>query len=251
MIVLIFATGIILGSFYNVCIYRIPKNESIVYPRSHCTKCNHYLSVNDLIPIISYILLKGKCRYCGRKISVKYPAVEIFTGLLFLLLYCKFGLSKEFLYYLSLESILEIIAFIDIDHKIIPNKIIAAAFIIWCIFIIFNFDIHIMDSIKGSIVSGCFYMLIYFITYLILKKDGIGFGDIKLMFIIGLFLGLKDTIITIIFSIYTGGIISILLIILKLKTKNDYIAYAPFIFLGTLINIFTGNQIVRFLINGW
>src|SRR6056297_1519304 len=120
---IIFSIGLVIGSFLNVVIYRLPKNNSIVFPSSHCPECNTQLNYYDLIPVFSYIFLKGKCRYCGEKISLQYPIVELLTGLLFLLDFLNYGLTSEFIIFILLMSSLIIVSFIDLKYQIIPNEI--------------------------------------------------------------------------------------------------------------------------------
>lgn len=237
MIAILAIFGLILGSFYNVCIYRISKKESIVFPPSHCPKCNHPLSPRDLIPVLSYILLKGRCRYCKDKISIRYPLVEIITALTMVLFYFKYGFTGSLLAYSILGSILIIISFIDIDKQIIPDVLVVIGIVVGLFASMLGFTVRLMDALLGLLLGGGILLIIGLASLLILKKEGMGGGDIKLMGMIGLFLGWKKTLLALVISIYLGGIISLFLILSKKKQLGQAIPFGPFISLGSLISL--------------
>lgn len=241
--ILIFIFGTIIGSFLNVVIYRIPSKESIVYPPSHCTKCGHELKPVDLLPVLSYILLKGRCRYCGEKISVRYPAVELLTGLIFFIIFYKFGLSIKALSYIFLSAVLIAITFIDIENKIIPNKLILTGISGGIIFRFFMYNYGFLDYIIGFLLGGGTLLIIS-----MLSKGGMGGGDIKLMALVGLFVGWKLTVITLFFSVIIGALGGIILIALKVKTRKDYIPFGPYISIAWLISILYGYDILNYYI---
>lgn len=240
---LIFLFGTIIGSFLNVVIYRLPRNESIVYPSSHCTKCKNELKPYDLVPIFSYIILKGRCRYCGNKISVKYPLVEIIAGLMYLVLFIYFGFSIEFLLYSFLLSLLIVISFIDIEHKIIPNKIILTGLIVGAIFRVLMFNYGVWDYVIGFVLGGGVLLLIS-----LLSGGGMGGGDIKLMAMIGLFIGWKLTLLTLFIAALLGAVGGIILIALKIKTRKDYIPFGPYISVACIISILYGYDLLNLYI---
>ncbi|OXT07664.1 prepilin peptidase [Thermoanaerobacterium thermosaccharolyticum] len=240
---LIFLFGTIIGSFLNVVIYRLPRNESIVYPSSHCTKCKNELKPYDLVPIFSYIILKGRCRYCGNKISVKYPLVEIIAGLMYLVLFIYFGFSIELLFYLFLLSLLIVIAFIDIEHKIIPNKIILTGLIVGAIFRVLMLNYGVWDYVIGFVLGGGVLLLIS-----LLSGGGMGGGDIKLMAMIGLFIGWKLTLLTLFIAALLGAVGGIILIALKIKTRKDYIPFGPYISAACIISILYGYNLLNLYI---
>lgn len=242
--ILIFIIGLLLGSFYNVCIYRIPRAESIAFPPSHCTACNTRLKWFDLIPVFSYLFLKGGCRYCRVKISLQYPLVELLTGAAFLVSFIKFGFSWAFVTGIVLISILIIETFIDLEHQIIPNGLVLAGTIAAIIFSLFNLYVNWKDALIGMLVGGGTFLLVAVLSALILKKEGMGGGDIKLMGMIGLFLGWKLTSLSILLSIYLGGLIGGALLLLRIKKRGDHIPYGPFIAIGTIIAVFFGNDII-------
>ena len=244
MSIIIFLLGTIIGSFLNVCIYRIPREESIVFPGSHCLSCSTPLKWYDLIPILSFLQLRGKCRYCGEKISPRYPIVELLNGIIYLLLYAKVGLGIDFIYYSFLMSILTIIFFIDIDHQIIPNTLVLLI-LIWDIiykfinFLIYNLPLNLINHLLGLIVGFILFLLIF-----ILSKGGMGGGDVKLMGVFGFVLGIPRIFLNIFLSFVVGGIISIFLLAFKIKKRKDPIAFGPFLILGFLVSLFWGYEII-------
>ena len=249
--VLVFIMGIIFGSFYNVCIYRIPNNQSIVNPPSHCYKCNTRLKPIDLVPIFSWILLKGKCRYCKEKISPRYTIVELITGILFSLIYITFKYRFITIYYMFLASLLIIITFIDLDCYIIPDKLVLIGSITALLVNFLGYGTPFIDGLKGAIFTGGGLLVLTLIIECILKKEVMGGGDIKLFAMIGLFLGIKLSLLTLLFSIYIGGAYGIIFIIYnKVKNKkfNSMIPFGPFISLATIITLLYGNQIIDFYI---
>ncbi|WKV08968.1 prepilin peptidase [Thermoanaerobacterium sp. CMT5567-10] len=240
---LIFIFGTTIGSFLNVVIYRLPRNESIVYPPSHCTKCKSELKPYDLVPVFSYIILKGRCRYCGDKISIRYPIVELTTGLIYFILFIYFGISIKSLSYAFLVSLLIVITFIDIEHKIIPNKIILIGLIAGAIFRVLMFNYGVWDYIVGFFLGGGVLLLIS-----LLSGGGMGGGDIKLMALIGLFIGWKLTISTLFIAVLLGAVGGVLLIALKIKTRRDYIPFGPYISTACIISILYGYDLLNLYI---
>ncbi len=189
--ILIFILGLIVGSFNNVCIYRIPRKESIVYPESHCPQCNARITPVDNIPLLSYFLLKGRCRNCRSKISLQYPIVESLNAIIYLLLYLKYGLSIQTSVYMALSSVLIIIAFIDFREEIIPDGISLPGIIIGFILSFLVNYISVMESVLGILVGGGAILLIALFGSWIFKKEAMGGGDVKLASMIGAFLGWK------------------------------------------------------------
>lgn len=249
-----FIMGVTFGSFYNVCIYRIPENQSVSTPPSHCYNCNNRLKPIDLIPVLSWLTLKGKCRYCGVKISPRYALVELLTGLLFTLIYVVFGYEFKTIYYSLLVSLLIIITFIDLDHYIIPDGLIAIGSIIAIVVNILGYGCGFYDGIKGAILSGGGVMLVILAIEYIVKKDVMGGGDIKLYSMIGLFLGTKLALLTILLSVYIGGLYGLIIIIyhkLKKKEFSSMIPFGPFISIAGFISMLYGNNIIDFYINSF
>ncbi|KGG81448.1 peptidase A24 [Caloranaerobacter azorensis H53214] len=241
----IFITGLIIGSFLNVCIYRIPKGESIVYPPSHCTNCNTRLKAIDLIPVFSYLLNKGRCRYCGERISLQYPFIEIFNGLIYLLLFYKFGLSFNLIKYLFLTSLLIVISVIDYKHQIIPNSILLFGFFTILIFkLLYYSKAELLNSILGLLIGGLIFSII-----VIVSRGGMGGGDIRLIALLGFFFGWKHLLLLMLLSFVIGAFFSIILLLLKIKSMKDFIPFGPFISIAAIITIFYGDTLILYYIN--
>ncbi|SCY98463.1 prepilin peptidase [Alkaliphilus peptidifermentans] len=247
MHLLIFIFGLLIGSFLNVCICRIPEEKSIAYPTSHCTKCRFHLKPMDLIPIFSFIAYRGRCKYCSGKISPQYPLVEIMNGILYLLLFIKFGFSIEFLQYALLSSLLVIIFGIDYSHQIIPdglNKLILVLGILFHALPNFNSPNILLNNVLGFFVAGVLFLIIAVVT-----KGAMGGGDIKLMAVLGFWFGLKEVILITFLSFLLGGVLSVIILSFKIKEREDFIPFGPFIVMATIITIFYGNIITNWYIS--
>jgi len=243
---LIVVLGLVIGSFLNVCIYRIPKEESIAFPPSHCANCNHKLMPIDLIPVFSYIFLRGKCRYCKEKISARYPLIETLNALLYLIIYFKFGLVLVTLKYCILASILIVIGMIDYDTQFVFTSTTIFGGIIAGIFIMIQaivYKVGIIDLILGGAIGFGIIGAIVFLT------KGMGEGDIEIAALCGLFLGVKGILLGLFLAIIIGGIIGIIILALKLKKAKEKIAFGPCIAIGSLISMLWGVEILNFYWN--
>jgi len=247
-IILIFILGLIVGSFNNVCIYRIPRNESIVYPASHCPNCRTKIKPVDNIPLLSYILLKGRCRNCKSKISIQYPIVELLTGLTYLIIYLIYGLSIQSLVYIILSSALIIIAFIDLQKQIIPDIISLPGIVIGLILSFIVPYIAFINSALGALVGGGIILIIAWVGSIIFKKEAMGGGDVKLAAMIGAFLGWRYMVISLFLGFFLGALAGIFLILSKIKRKEDMVPFGPFIALGSIITLLCGEKIIAWYI---
>lgn len=239
-----FFLGASIGSFLNVVIYRLPRGESIIFPPSHCPKCNHRLVSKDLIPVFSFILLRGRCRYCGEKISVRYFLVETFLGISFSLLFLFFNFSFFTFKSLIFLSLLFPIFFIDLEHMLIPDVISLPGILVGIILSLF--EGKGWESFIGSIVIGSILLLIYLLALIIYKEEGMGQGDIKLGLLLGSFLGVKLGILTLFLSFILGGIVSIFLLMLRNKALKEYIPFGPFLILAGIFAYFFGEKLLSF-----
>lgn len=237
MIFIIFLLGLVFGSFYNVVIYRLPEKKSIAYPPSHCGNCEHELKALDLMPVLSYVFLKGRCRYCDEKISIQYPLVELTTGLFFVFSYIQFGLTALMVKALILFSIILVMSMIDLKHFIIPDELSLLNFIIAIVFIFLVNE----PSLKSAVYGG---LLGFGLLFLIALIGPMGGGDIKIMAGFGIFLGFYPTVLAIMLSFILGGIIGVLLILFKIKDRKDPIPFGPFLGLGTLISFMYYQPII-------
>jgi leader peptidase (prepilin peptidase)/N-methyltransferase len=245
--------GLSVGSFLNVVIARVPENISIINPPSQCPVCNKKIKPYDNIPIVSYLFLKGKCRFCKNPISVQYPLVELITAVFFLATYLKFGLSTRYFLSLFLVSILIPIFFIDLKHLVIPDKIIYPSLLVIAVVIIIMEatgqnslpvigNKGIMFSLYGFFLGGGFLYLLALISPLIFKKEGMGGGDIKLISFLGLCFGLYIFLILFI-SFLLGALFGIFKILKDKKSKMDEIPFGPFITTGAVATLFAGEKV--------
>jgi leader peptidase (prepilin peptidase)/N-methyltransferase len=241
---IVFLLGLVIGSFSNVCIYRLPRNESLVRPGSHCPQCSKPIPFYDNIPIISYLLLKGKCRYCGQSIPPQYPIVELATGLFYLALYLFYGLQPIAIVYMLLCTLLIIISFIDLRERIIPDVLSVPFIIIGFAFSFFLRNINPLDSLLGILAGGGSLLLIAIVGSKLFKKEAMGGGDIKLAAMLGAFLGWQLTLLSLFLGFFLGSVIGVLIIVTS-KNKNDVIPFGPFIALGAMISMFWGQAILH------
>jgi leader peptidase (prepilin peptidase)/N-methyltransferase len=251
MYILIFALGIIIGSFLNVCIYRIPREESIAFPPSRCTRCSHPLAWHDLIPILSYLSLKGKCRYCGEAISPQYPVIEALNGILYLFVFHYFGLSLEFVFYGFMLSILIVICLIDYYDRIIPDGLvltILTATVLYkaAVYFAYGTPVPFRDGIYGFLSGG-----LLFLAIAVISNGAMGGGDIKLTAALGLILGLKKTILNILLSFMIGAAVSLYLLLSGRKGRKDEIPFGPFINISFVITLFFGDGIIRWYVQSF
>lgn len=247
----IFVTGLMIGSFLNVCIYRIPKGESVNFPPSHCTNCNTRIKWYDLIPILSYIFLGGKCRNCKQKISIRYPLIELITGAVFIALYIKYGLTFTLIKYLVLACLFIVIGMIDFDTTDVYDSVIITGCIIVAIIIISGFFMKyiflkdIINYLLGALLGGGIISLIVIIT------GGMGWGDAEICALCGLYFGWALTGEMLMISFIIGGTAGIILILTKKKTRKDYIPFGPYISIAGLIIMFFGQALLNWYISAF
>ena len=242
-----FIFGAVVGSFLNVCILRLPAEASIVKPRSQCPHCHHPIRNGDNIPLISFIILRGKCRDCSGKISWRYPLVELITALLALVLFLKFGLTLSFLIFFIFTAVLIVITFIDLDHQIIPDILTLPGIPIFCLAAIFLLKIPWLEALLGLLIGGGILFMIAFVYELISKREGMGGGDIKLLAMIGGFLGWKPLIFILLFSSFSGAIVGITAMIIKKQDMKYAVPFGPFLSAAAVAYLFWGDAFMRLL----
>lgn len=237
--------GLIVGSFLNSVIYRFDDLRTILVHRSHCPHCKQEIKWYDLIPLLSFIVLAGKCRSCKKLISYQYPLIEFFTALIFGLLYIKFGLDVQLFFYLIVSSILIIIFAYDGYKQLIPDNLVVAMLIFWLTYVLFadisNFNDYMYGSIIGSLIGGIFLGLIVLAT----KGKGMGIGDVKLALIMGLILGWKYLIIALFFAFVIGALYGVVLLLLRKKNLKSSVAFGPFMVIGFYVALFLGGKIIN------
>lgn len=242
LVILTFIYGIVIGSFLNVCIYRIPQNESIVVVRSHCMGCGNSLKWYDLVPLFSYLFLRGKCRYCKSRISLQYPVIEAMNGIGYAIIVIVNGFSLVSILYCLCTSAL--IALSVIDWRTYEIPVVFNCFIGVLGFIRLFSDLeHWYDYVIGFFAVSLFLLTLYIAT----QGRGIGGGDIKLMAVAGLLLGWKLIILSLILGCLLGSVIH--LILMKVQQKDRVLAFGPYLSLGIYISMIYGNQILEWYLN--
>lgn len=245
MLFILFTFGLCIGSFFNVVIDRIPQKISILKGRSHCENCKHVLAWYDLIPLLSFFFLEGKCRYCKSTLSWQYPLVEFLTGILFVISFLLSGsvydvqAIVQFVILISIFSTFLALSIMDSKYGILSDKLVIFSTILSLILLSFQPSLLLSHVITGMI---CFVVL--FLLLLITKGKGIGFGDVKLSFVMGLLLGYPSIIVAFYLAFLTGGCVALILVIAKKKKLvGGTIAFGPFLLLGTYISWYFGNTL--------
>jgi len=241
-----FILGLIFGSFLNVCIYRIPEGKSLLYPPSSCPECGGRIKWYDNIPVISYLILRGRCRSCGGRISPLYPAVELLTGLLTLAVACKFGLSFDTLYYLLLTYYLIVVSFIDLKTMEVPVKLSYFTLVAGLLLSFFTNTHSFKEAVFGASFGAGVILFIIESYFVFTGKEGMGYGDANIMAVIGAFLGWKKVLLTLFLASVFGAVIGL---ILK-KKREAQIPFGPFLSLGAIISLLFGERIINWYLGG-
>ncbi len=249
ILTLIMVYGLLIGSFLNVCIYRIPLRKSIVRPRSGCPHCSHQLSAWENIPVISYLFLRGKCSNCSDKISLRYPLVEILTAIIFGLVYVRFGLSLDFIAFVLFLSVVIAITFIDLDHQIIPNGMLLIGIIPGTYPMIRDGLGQSVQYVIGAVSLGAGFYLIGLLGKLVFKQDSLGMGDVKYAALIGLILGWQGGLIAVALAFFSAAILFLLLMVFGKLSFGERAPFGPFISFGAFLSIFWGQIILHWYLS--
>ena len=260
----IFISGLIVGSFLNVCIVRLPQGKSIITPRSQCVHCHKTVPWYDNVPLLSYILLGGRCRFCKHRISFRYFIVELLTASLFLSFYHQYGLRIILLPYLVMLCGLIVATFVDLQHRIIPDEVSVGGMVVGLIFSLLIPELHgamgaehhwiyshllsLGKSLLGVLVGGGTIYAMGLMGELLFRKEAMGGGDVKFLAMVGAFLGWKLALLTFFLAPFFGGIYGV---IEKIRIKESAIAYGPFLAMSTVISMFWGEEIIRFILRGY
>jgi leader peptidase (prepilin peptidase)/N-methyltransferase len=228
-----FLLGLVLGSFYNVVIYRLPRNLSLIKPGSSCPKCGHRLGVSELVPVLSFLWQKGKCKMCGKKISVRYPLIELITGVGFTLMYWHSSSWGELLVGLVFFSILLLLALIDLEHKLLPNVLTVPGIVFGLVFALLGWTSSFWTSILGAVVG---FLLLFLIA--LASRGGMGMGDVKFMAMIGAFLGWKSVFYVLFGASLLGSVGGILYLYLTKQGRKTPIPFGPSLAVAALIVYF-------------
>lgn len=240
---IIFLFGLIVGSFLNCIIYRLEVGKSFLGGHSFCPYCKHELVWHDLIPVFSFLILKGKCRYCQKPISIQYPLIELTTAILFILVFNSQNLLNTG-YLLLTTSFLIIIFVYDLKHYIIPDKVIFPAILTSFLFL-FTTNSLLLNTILSAFGASFFFLLIYLIS----QGQWMGFGDVKLSFLMGLHLGFPNILVALFSAFFTGAIIGLILIAQSKKTLKSMVPFGPFLVFGTFLAMFYGELIINWYCN--
>lgn len=244
MIVIFFIYGLIIGSFLNVCIYRIPYGKSVIVPGSSCESCGHKLKFKDMIPVVSYITDKGKCRYCGHDYSVQYPFIELLNAFMYSFTVIKFGFSFNSVIIFLIISTLIVLSVIDFKYKVIYDRFHVIGVIVGVIYIVFDTETFIYKIIGLMIGFLIFFAIAVF-------TNALGGGDVKLMAVIGFIFGIEGILFVTFFSFITGALTATLLIILRVKDRKDEIPFGPFVSISVMLYIFFGSYIIDWYLSIW
>lgn len=260
--VFIFFLGACVGSFLNVCIVRLPKEESVIKPSSHCVACKKPIAWFDNIPFVSYIALGGKCRHCKARFSFRYLLIELLTALTFWGFYKIFGLTPLTGAYWVMVSGFIVATFVDFEHRIIPDEVSVGGMFVGMVLSFFipqlhgltatqwNWMIHLKSlgfSLIGVLVGGGSIYLMGMVGDAIFKKESMGGGDVKLMAMVGAFMGWQLALLTFFLAPFLGVVYGV---VEKIRTKDSAIAYGPFLVLGALASLFYGHRIIEWIITG-
>ncbi len=259
--------GLFVGSFLNVCIDRLPKGQSIVYPPSHCAGCEHKLGFFDLFPLFSFLWLRGRCRYCRVPIPRRIPIVEAATGLLFALLYRQYGLGLELAVAIIYTCLLIIIFVVDLETMyvlsavIYPAIVLALAFFYWAPGIQevglwglgpyswgMGFVGKLLSSLLGGVIGAAAMALPWFVSRLIYRREGMGKGDIQLGAFVGLITGFPFALVAVLLAVISGGLIAAVLLVFKIKKRSDPIPFGPFLAAAALVTMLWGPAILAWYI---
>lgn len=238
------AVGLLFGSFTNVIIARIPHGESVVTPSSHCPRCGHRLGVLDLVPVLSWLFLKGKCRYCQEAISIRYPAVELLTAALFMGVFLRWGISAYTLAGWALTVILVSSAFIDLDEGIIPDVITIPGVVLGLV--VSFVTIGFFPALWGALAFGGVLFLVA-----VISKGGMGGGDIKLAAVIGAFTGLPGAAVTLLLSSFMGAVFGITLMLMGRAGRKTPVKFGPFLAVAAYTAYLFSNEIVAWYLGMW
>jgi len=243
-IVFIILFGLAWGSFLNVLIYRLPLGMSIIKPPSSCPRCRQRIKFYDNIPLISFLVLRGRCRYCRERISFTYPLVEFLIPSSFILLYAHHSLSFFFFASCLFSSALVVLAFIDYGHQVLPDEITLPGLALAVIYSFFRKDLNLTQALVGAVAGAGFLLLIYAAYYLLRKKEGLGMGDVTLMLMIGAYLGWKQAFLTLIIASFAGAIVGAFFIIFRKKSFQYSLPFGTFLAPSAFVSLLWGKELI-------
>ncbi len=242
--VVVFILGTLFGSFANVCIYRLPQRLSIIFPGSHCPSCQEALRPWQNIPVLSYLLLGGQCARCKTVISLRYPLIELSNGLLYVFLYYQYHLSVQTVVFALLTTALLIVSCIDLAHTIIPDAITLPGIVVGLGTSLWLTPVGLRNALLGVVLGGGLFLLMAILSVVILQREGMGGGDIKLIAMLGAFLGWQAVLVTIFLAAVLGAGVGLTLILIRRKGRREPLPFGPFLALGALLAMVWGDTIL-------
>ena len=243
--VIVAGLGALIGSFLNVCIHRLPRCESIVWPGSHCPSCGTSIEYYDNIPLFSYLWLLGRCRTCRNSISMRYPVVEAANAAGYVMILATFGLTWTTVLYSALLSALLVVTGTDLSHRIIPNVVTVPGIVIGLLGAATVLPVGLVNALLGMAIGGGILWALAWASPYLFGKEGMGGGDIKLLAMIGAFLGWKPALLTIMVGSLSGSLIGLSLIGLGLMKRDEYIPFGPFLVFGALVSMFFAQPLLE------
>lgn len=250
-VVLVVVVGLVWGSFLNVVIYRLPREKSLVRPPSSCPRCGRRIKWYDNIPVLSYLILRGKCRFCGEKISPVYPAVEALTAACFFIIYFHnlryFDL--QFFADCIFASSLIALGFIDFFHQIIPDHISIPVLVLALVYAPFRYDLNLRKALLGAVVGGGFLLVVYLVYLLWKKKEGLGMGDVMMMLMVGAYLGFSRTILTLLLASVVGAVFGLLLVAFRGKDMKFALPFGSFIAPAAFVSLVWGEPLITWYLS--
>jgi len=240
--------GTLIGSFLNVVIYRLPRKESLVWPGSHCPVCEKPIHPRDNLPVVSFIMLRGRCRGCGTRISRRYPIVEAVNGLAYGLIVWYFGPGGQAVVYAALFSALLVISYIDFDHQIIPDVITLPGIGVGILAASTLLPTGLVNSISGLLLGGGVLLLLAWVSPYLFGKEGMGGGDIKLLAMIGAFLGWQAVILTMLIGAIVGATVGVSLMAFHILRRDQYLPFGPFLAFGAIVSMFFYEELFSWYI---
>jgi leader peptidase (prepilin peptidase)/N-methyltransferase len=243
-IIFAFIAGTVIGSFLNVCVHRLPREESIIRPRSRCPACQAQIRAIDNIPLISFLLLGARCRDCGNPIAWRYPLVEALTGTLFAMTVVRFGVTPRAALLLAFLSGLVVVSFIDLDHQIIPNVVTLPGIPLGLLAGLLLGEPPLLDRVMGTLLGAGFLYLVLFYGGALFGQEAMGEGDLNLIALVGAFLGWKAVALTIFLGCLFGSAVGLALIASRRLGRRQHIPFGPFLSLGAVVALFWGDRLI-------
>lgn len=243
ILIVVFLFGALVGSFLNVCIYRLPREESVVWPASHCPQCRRPIAPYDNVPILSYLVLGGRCRFCRTTIPLRYPLVELANALGWVAVVGYFGVNAAAAAYCLFFSAMIVVTGTDLSHTIIPDSVTLPGILVGVVLAGTILPVGVMNSVFGILVGGGLLWGLAVLSPYLFGKEGMGGGDIKLLGMVGAFLGWRPALLTIMIGALIGSVVGVSLIGFKVLRRDEYIPFGPFLALGAILSLFFHRQI--------